>query len=367
MNIVVLAGGLSPERNVSLTSGSLISSALRRKGHKVLMLDVYEGIRSTGDDPMSLFTSADTALFSAGSRAPTPEELDEIKKKNGNRGELVGENVIKICKLADVTFLALHGDMGENGQLQATLDVFDISYTGSGYVGSLLAMDKDIAKKLMRDAGVLTPESVKFDSKSNAYDVARAIEQIGFPCIVKPCSCGSSVGVSMVNDENELHSALELARKYENTVLIEKRIFGRELTQAFLDGKALPPVEIIPKCGFYDYANKYVADATEEICPAPLSQEQLDAISRSTKLGFEALRLDGYARFDYILDENGNFWCLEANTLPGMTPTSLLPQEAAAVGIDYDSLCEKLAMLAYNKKIGNAKKQSNQHTTKSAL
>lgn len=350
MNIVVLAGGLSPERNVSLTSGSLISSALRRKGHKVLMLDVYEGIKDIGSDPTALFTNDDDTSYSAGTRAPSPEELSTIKKNNGNRNELVGENVIKMCKLADVTFLALHGDMGENGQLQATLDVFDVTYTGSGYIGSLLAMDKDIAKKLLRDAGVLTPESVRFDSERADESIDEAIEKIGFPCIVKPCSCGSSVGVSMVENREELIEALTLASKYESSVLIEQRIFGRELTQAYLDDMTLPPVEIIPKCGFYDYANKYVANATEEICPANITPEQLDAVSKATKKGFAALRLDGYARFDYILDDNGEFWCLEANTLPGMTPTSLLPQEAAAVGIDYDSLCDKLANMALAKK-----------------
>ena len=350
MNILVLAGGLSPERNVSLTSGSLISSALRRKGHKVLMLDVYEGIKNIGNDPKSLFTSEDSAIYSAGTRAPSPEELELIKKQNGNRCELIGENVITLCKLADVTFLALHGDMGENGQLQATLDVFDITYTGSGYVGSLLAMDKDIAKKLLRDAGVLTPESVKFDASKPGASVDEAIEKIGFPCIVKPCCCGSSVGVSMVNNREELDEALNIAKKYESAVLIEQRIFGREFTQAYLDNTTLPPVEIIPKCGFYDYANKYVANATEEICPANISPEQLEAISSATAIGFEALRLDGYARFDYILDAENRFWCLEANTLPGMTPTSLLPQEAAAVGIYYDSLCDKLAKMALRKK-----------------
>ncbi len=349
MNIVVLAGGLSPERNVSLTSGSLIASALRRKGHKVLMVDVYEGLKSI-ENPAALFTLEDTVTYSAGSRAPTPDELAQIKHRNGERNELIGENVIEICKFADVTFLALHGDMGENGQLQATLDVFDITYTGSGYIGSLLAMDKDIAKKILRDAGVLTPESVKFDSHSGAESIERAIEKIGFPCIVKPCSCGSSVGVSMANNKTELDAALKLAKKYEDSVLIEHRIFGRELTQAYLDGATLPPVEIIPKCGFYDYANKYVANATEEICPANITPEQLASISEATAKGFAALRLEGYARFDYILDNDGRFWCLEANTLPGMTPTSLLPQEAAAIGIDYDSLCDKLANMALKKK-----------------
>lgn len=350
MNIVVLAGGLSPERNVSLTSGSLISSALRRKGHNVLMLDVYEGIKNISGDPMELFTLEDTATYSAGSRAPSPEEIEEIKKRNGNQNELIGENVIKMCKLADVAFLALHGDMGENGQLQATLDVFDVTYTGSGYIGSLLAMDKDIAKKILRDAGILTPDSVKFDSTCEMDNLEKAIEDIGFPCIVKPCSCGSSVGVSIVNDKDELKAALELAKKYENAVLIERRIVGREFTQAFLDDATLPPVEIIPKCGFYDYANKYVANATEEICPANITEEQLNAISEATRRGFAALRLGGYARFDYILDESDRFWCLEANTLPGMTPTSLLPQEAAAVGIDYDTLCDKLVNMALAKK-----------------
>jgi D-alanine-D-alanine ligase len=158
------------------------------------------------------------------------------------------------------------------------------------------------------------------------------------------------VGVSTVDNEDQLHKALELAAKYEGSVLIEKRIFGREFTQGFLGGVALPPVEIIPKCGFYDYANKYVANATEEICPASLTDDELKRISEATAKGFAALRLIDYARFDYILDSDGIFWCLEANTLPGMTPTSLLPQEAAAIGIDYDSLCDKLANMALAKK-----------------
>ena len=350
MNIVVLAGGLSPERNVSLTSGSLISAALRRKGHKVLMLDVYEGIRELPSDPMTLFCSGNSASYSAGTRAPTPEEIAEIRKRNGGRRELIGQNVIELCKLADVAFLALHGDMGENGQLQATLDVFDVTYTGSGYAGSLLAMDKDIAKKLMRDAGVMTPASVKFDLNDDIDSVTEKVKKIGYPCVVKPCSCGSSVGVSPVDNAEQLREAIDLARKYESAVLIEQRIFGREFTQGYIGGTPLPPVEIIPKCGFYDYANKYIANATEEICPANITDEELARISESTKRGFEALRLDCYARFDYILDKEGNFWCLEANTLPGMTPTSLLPQEAAAVGIDYDSLCEKLALMALDKK-----------------
>ena len=355
MNIIVLAGGLSPERNVSLSSGSLISSALRRKGHKTLMLDVYEGIadEKLPNDITELFTVEDSASLSVGNIAPTPEELENIKKKNGNRTELIGPNVLRLCKLADVAFLALHGDMGENGQLQATLDVFDVTYTGSGYIGSLLAMNKDIAKKLMRTSGILTPDWINFKEFGNTEEISSAAKKIGFPCIVKPCSCGSSVGVSIVNNENELNDALNFASQYEGSVLIEKHVSGRELTQAILDGEALPPVEIIPKCGFYDYANKYVANATEEICPAPIDANLRDKIDATSKLCFEALSLSDYARIDYIVDENGDAWCLEANTLPGMTPTSLMPQEANAVGIDYDSLCEKIAMLALTKRKSN--------------
>lgn len=351
MNIVVLAGGLSPERNVSLSSGSLISSALKRKGHKVLMIDVYEGIELDNvSNPGSLFSYLEDDTRAVGSSAPSSADLDEIRKRNGNRRELIGPGVLTMCKLADVVFLALHGDMGENGQLQATLDVFDITYTGSGYIGSLLAMNKDIAKKLMKESGILTPEWVCFKSSDGNEKIDEAVERIGFPCIVKPCSCGSSVGVSMVESIDELKTALDVAKAYESSVLIEKRVFGREMTQAYIDGRAFPPVEIIPKSGFYDYANKYVANATEEICPAPISEELLMKMSNATQRCFEALCLSDYARIDYIVDNNNNVWCLEANTLPGMTPTSLLPREAAAVGLDYDSLCEKLAMSACNKK-----------------
>ena len=352
MNIIVLAGGLSPERNVSLSSGSLISSALRRKGHKVLMLDVYEGIcdKKIPANPIELFTTEDLGSLTVGNTAPTPEELEKIKQKNNNRSELIGPNVLQLCKLADVAFLALHGDMGENGQLQATLDVFDVTYTGSGYIGSLLAMNKDISKKLMRESGILTPDWINFTQFGNEEKILSAAKTIGFPCIVKPCSCGSSVGVSIVNDENELKKALDFAAQYEKSILIEKHISGRELTQAILDNNALPPVEIIPKCGFYDYANKYVANATEEICPAPINDSLRAKVDEISIKCFNALNLSDYARIDYIVDENENVWCLEANTLPGMTPTSLMPQEANAVGIDYDSLCETIANIALNKK-----------------
>ena len=342
MKVAVLMGGLSPERNVSLSSGTLICAALRRRGHRVLAIDIYEGIELDGTPIDALFTSENTGASSVSEQLP---DIDELIKRNGGRTLPVGSGVIEACREADSVFLALHGDIGENGQLQAMLDINGISYSGSGYIGSTLAMDKDIAKKLLRSEGILTPDWLRIDTQ-NIPAIDGIIASVGLPAVIKPCSCGSSVGVFIVNTRDELADAIEQAAKYERYVMAERKIDGRELTCAYFDGKVLPPVEIIPKCGFYDYVNKYQAGATEEICPAPISDEATNAVYDATRRGFEALRLEGYARFDYILDNEGRAWCLEANTLPGMTPTSLLPQEAAAVGIDYDELCERIAILA---------------------
>lgn len=341
MNIVVLMGGLSPERDVSLTSGSLIANALIRCGHRVCLLDVYLGreLSETGFD--DCFSTKPYPAYSVSEQVP---DLEALKAASKNGEAKIGANVIPLCKYADVVFMALHGDMGENGQLQATLDSFGIRYTGSGYVGSLLAMDKDLAKKMLVGARVPTPDWELVDL---AHGVPVKVSQsIGYPCVVKPCSGGSSVGVSMVDDDDQFAGAMMAAAKYERYVLVEKRITGRELTVGILDGEVLPAIEIIPREGFYDYANKYQGGKTEEICPAPIDEQTHLAVSKLTLRAFDALRLGGYARFDWMLDENGGLWCLEANTLPGMTPTSLLPQMAAQNGMDYDALCQRIVELA---------------------
>ena len=341
MNIVVLMGGLSPERDVSLTSGSLIANALIRKGHRVCLLDVYLGTRLSEKGMDECFVTTEYPLYSVSEEVP---DLEAIKAQSGNGDAKIGAFVIPICKYADVVFLALHGDMGENGQLQATLDSFGIRYTGSGYIGSLLAMDKDLAKKMLLGAGVPTPAWVLADLKERIP--ATVPQSIGYPCVVKPCSGGSSVGVSMVENDAEFVRAMQAAAKYERYVLVEKRIVGRELTVGIVDGEALPAIEIIPKEGFYDYANKYQGGKTVELCPAPIDAQTAQQAAELTIRAFDALRLGGYARLDWMLDTEGGLWCLEANTLPGMTPTSLLPQMAAQAGMDYDSLCERLVNLA---------------------
>ncbi len=343
MNIAVLAGGYSPERDVSLTSGSLIANALIDEGHNVCLADVYLGIDGT-DELSNLFNKEKKPIYKVTHSVP---DLDALKESSGNGDALIGKGIIDLCREADVVFLALHGAMGENGQLQATLDSYGIKYTGSGYVGSLLAMDKDISKKMFVGAGVNTPEWMYISAKQ--ADIDEIEQRIGYPCVVKPCCCGSSVGISIPENRAELENALKEAEKYEDSILIEKKISGREFTVGILDGEVLPAVEIIPTEGFYDYKNKYQAGKTVELCPAPIDDDLMSILAEQTKLAFDALRLSGYSRFDYIVDKDGKPWCLEANTLPGMTPTSLLPQMAAAVGITYGKLCCKIVDLALKK------------------
>lgn len=344
MNIVVLAGGLSPERDVSLVSGSLIANALVQNGHKVLLCDVYMGLEAA--EPYDKYFT-DKADFSY-TIANTEPDLDAVKASNGGREALIGENVLEVCRFADVVFLALHGAMGENGALQATLDNYGIKcYTGSGFAGALLAMDKSLSKKMMTLDNIPNADWILFDTDTDR--VERVAQTVGYPCVVKPASCGSSVGVSIVENEKELTDALNYAKRYENKIVIEKKINGREFSVAVLDGKALPPIEIIPTEGWYDYKNKYQG-LTKEVTPAEITAEETARISELAVKVHNCLLLGDYSRVDFLLDsETNEFLCLEANTLPGMTPNSLMPQEAAAAGISYNELCERIVMMAYAK------------------
>lgn len=349
MKIAVLAGGLSPERDVSLTSGALIASALTRREHIVALADLYFDIEG---DPNGMFREKTDFAYTINDTAP---DLGALRAERSRRrlaagkkdnDALIGSGIIPLCTAADVTFLALHGASGENGQLQAALECFGIRYTGSDYAGSLLAMDKELSKQLMRAAGITTADWVALDASDTS--AAECIKrEIGIPCVVKPAGCGSSVGVSIVRDENSLGDALSAAAVYRQRIIAEKLIRGREFSVGVLGGRALPAIEIIPKTGFYDYKNKYQNGLTDEICPASLTRAQHMTIGRAAEDVHRALRLGSYSRSDFILSEDdGLFYCLEANTLPGMTPHSLLPQEAAAAGICYDELCERIALSA---------------------
>lgn len=336
MKIVVLAGGLSPERDVSLSSGTLISNALIEKGHDVMLLDLFLGIHNKEIEPTYInLKSKKTFSYVVPEQEP---DLESIKRSIDNKNCLIGDGVIDLCKKSDVVFLALHGSIGENGQLQAILEIHGINYTGTDYAGSLLAMDKDLSKTLIRTTSVLTPnwKYVNVQSSTDFSDTK-------YPCVVKPCSCGSSIGVTIVENSCELTNAIACAKRYENFVIIEDKIVGREFSVGILNGKALPEIEIKPLIGFYDYKNKYQKGLAEEICPAKISSDIRNLLQNSAITVHRVLRLGFYSRIDFILDENNDAYCLEANTLPGMTPTSLLPQEALANGISYNDLCEKIA------------------------
>ena len=340
MKIAVVCGGLSNERDVSITSGSCVARALREKGHKVVLLDLYYGYSGKYMDPAELFEREQEDL-----RYSVREETPDIEKMIADGdGSRIGKNVIEICRAADISFLALHGEDGENGKVQATFDMFGIRYTGSGYLGSALAMNKELSKALFRHSGIPTPAGIVLEKGAESY------EDVGFPCVVKPCSGGSSVGTSIVYSRDEYDAALEFAFRFEARVLVERYVKGRELTVGVMDGRAMPVIEIIPKSGWYDYKNKYQAGLTEELCPAPLSPEDTDRVQRLAERVAKALMIDVYCRADFLMDESdGQLYCLEANTLPGMTPTSLVPQMGAAQGMDFGEVCEKIIAVSMEK------------------
>lgn len=334
MKIVVLAGGLSMERDVSFCSGSMVYKALKEKGHQVILLDVYLGLE---EEVADLFLRERDWAAEIGSISESKPDLEAVKRmrKDGGRS-FFGPGVLELCSMADVVFLALHGENGENGKVQAALDLMGIRYTGTDYLSSAICMDKGLTKELFLLHQVPTPSGIKL--KKGEEETVR----IPFPCVVKACCGGSSVGVAMAANEEEYEKAKEEAFTYDNEVVIEQYIKGREFSVGVMDGKALPIIEIEPKEGFYDYKNKYQAGSAIETCPALLSEEKTLEMQGYAEKAFRILRLKNYARMDFMMDQEGKMYCLEANTLPGMTPTSLLPQEAAAAGISFAALCEKI-------------------------
>lgn len=337
MNIVVLAGGLSPEREVSLITGKGVCEALRSKGHKAVLLDVFFGYGKKGDDLSDVFEKDSLLKEDVSAVGVAEPDIEKVKElRGGDAKGFFGENVLDICGMADIVFMALHGADGEDGKVQAAFDLLGIKYTGSGYLGSAVAMDKGISKKLFETEDIPTPMGVSMKKDS----VKKMPGGMGYPCVVKPCSGGSSVGVSIANDEEEFLKALDAAFKYEDEVIIEEYIKGREFSVGVLAGKSLPVIEIIPKEGFYDYKTKYQPGMADDVCPADITKEQTETMQKYASRVYNILKLKTYARIDFLLDEKGGIYCLEANTLPGMTPTSLIPQEAKADGMDYARLCE---------------------------
>ncbi len=341
MKIVVLAGGISTERDVSLVTGANVYEALKKKGHDVIILDVYLGLNT---DTEGIFTKDIDWAAKISKIAENNPDIEAVKKmRDPSCKGFFGPNVLKICMEADVVFMALHGENGENGKIQACFDLMNIKYTGTGCTSSAICMNKQIAKEIMAYNGIPVPKGIKLDAGTKTDNT------IGYPCVVKACSGGSSVGVYMCENEEEYKKGIEGAFALDNEVLVEECIKGREFSVGVIEGKALPIIEIAPISGFYDYKNKYQAGATIETCPAELDDIKTKQMQTYAQRAFKALRLEGYARMDFLMKPNGEMYCLEANTLPGMTATSLIPQEAKADGIEFGDLCAKIVQLALDK------------------
>ena len=335
MKIVVLFGGMSEERDVSIASAAQVIPALRGLGHEVLAVDTATG-RLDGPAEQRLLTSgvapqppSDSAL--AGMRRGAPALATGV----ADMGDV------------DVVFLALHGGAGEDGRIQAVLDLAGLAYTGSNHIASATAMDKDLSKRLFRAAGVPTADWRM--APATAQEIAGAL---GWPVVVKPNKQGSTVGLSVVRAPDALAAALSLAQRYDDEVMVERFIPGRELTVGVLEGRALPVGEIIAPGEVFDYRAKYQAGGAREIFPADLAPDVAARVQEFAERAHAALKLGAYSRIDFRMDPGGGIWCLEANSLPGMTAASLLPQAARAAGIGFPQLLERICTAALRKRGG---------------
>lgn len=342
MKIVVLAGGLSTERNVALVTGTGVCRALREKGHQAILVDMFLGLENYAGELADIFDAPD-GLCSDVRVESTAPDLDAVRRSRRDQSEsLLGKDVLTVCMMADVVFLALHGSCGEDGRIQAAFDLLGVPYTGSGYLSSGMAMDKAITKRYL-DAENIRSAPWR-DVVYGEEDIPRLVEELEVPCAVKIVNGGSSIGVELPDTKEELESALRSILAYGNHVIVEKKIAGRELTVGVLGERYLPAVEIIPKNAYFDYEAKYQSAFVTEVCPAQIEESVWHEMGEMALKLHRALGLSVYSRTDFLLDAEGKPWCLEVNTLPGMTPTSLFPQEAAAAGMSYGDLCEQIVL-----------------------
>jgi D-alanine-D-alanine ligase len=333
MKIAVLFGGTSEERDVSIASAAQVIPALRGLGHDVIAIDTATG-RLAADAEKKMLTSG------VGPEPPSNTALASMRAS-----ALALTNNASDMRDVDVVFLALHGGAGEDGRIQAVLDLAGLAYTGSNHIASATAMDKDLSKRLFRAAGVPTADWIM--APVLAHDVADAL---GWPVVVKPNKQGSTVGLSIVREAKDLAAAIQLAQRYDNEVMVERFVPGRELTVGILEGEALPVGEIITKSGIFDYQAKYQTGGAREVFPAELSEEVTAELQQLAVRAHDALKLGEYSRIDFRMDPEGRFWCLEANSLPGMTAASLLPQAAQVAGIEFPKLVERICRAALGAK-----------------
>jgi D-alanine-D-alanine ligase len=334
MRLTVLLGGVSAERDVSLSSGLRMAAALREVGHEVTCFDPAFGVLSS---------DTERALLAAGvgSQPPALAELAEMRHRSLSSAWLTHAAVLG----AECVVLGLHGGQGEDGTVQAALDLAGVPYTGSGHLASALAMDKHLSKIVLRHAGVPTADWLMAPPPGQAMDAAEVERVVGWPAVVKPSRQGSTVGLSIVHAASELEAAVAEAYRYDDAVMVERFVPGREFTVGIVGGEALPIIEIVPVKALYDYECKYTPGMAQEFV-ADLPAETVARMCAYSLQAFSACGLRGYGRVDFRMDPDGGLWCLELNTLPGMTPTSLIPQAAAAAGLLFPALCDRIVQLA---------------------
>lgn len=341
LKVMVLMGGTSAERDVSLASGEAIVQALKEAGHKVIALDTAQAEDYLLDDGKYLPGGIKT-------EPPNTRDLEKAESK------LALKTIEEFdFSEVDVIFLALHGGSGENGTIQALLDMTGKPYTGSGMLSSALCMDKGMGKKIFERDGIPTPRwfILKEEKLKDIATIETLIQSnLGFPVVVKPNDQGSTIGFSIIHAPARLKEAIEQAKRYSNEVLFEEYISGRELTVAVLENQALPVIEILPEHGVYDYECKYTKGRSKYICPAELPKHKTEEIQAYALKAFRSLKCEGYARVDFRYDPSERFYCLEVNSLPGMTATSLVPKAAGVAGIGFVELIDMIVQSALKKK-----------------
>lgn len=344
MKIVVLAGGLSTERVVSFVTGISVCRALRKRGYRAVLVDMFLGLESLPQDPETLFDAEDGLCPSVQIEAAAPD-LEAVRRSRPDQSaSLLGPHVLEVCSLADLVFVGLHGESGEDGRIQAALDLLGVPYTGAGHLSSAMAMDKVVTKRMMDAAGIRTPKWRRLTY--GPEDVDRLAAELEMPCVVKTPDGGSSLGVYLPDTREELKQALLDVLHYGCEIIVEQRIRGRDLFVGVLGDRWLPAVEVIPKAAYFDYASKYQSGGAQEICPAAVTPAEQEEMGEAALKLHNLLGLSVYSRADFVLDGEGRSWCLEINSLPGLTPASLLPKEAAAVGMSYEDLVEEIIRLS---------------------
>ncbi len=349
----MLGGGISTERHVSLVTGTSVCKALRERGHKAIFVDMFLGLENYHGALEDAFDAPD-GFCGAVAIEKTAPDLRAVRASRADQSaSRLGKDVLAICALADCVFLGLHGADGEDGKIQATLDLMGVPYTGSDYLASAMAMDKAVAKRIVGSFGVRTPtwRELSFTEA----DIPRLCEELPVPCAVKVVNGGSSIGVQLPDTREELFGALRDVLRYGSRVVVEDKISGRELTVPILGDRALCPIEIVPPEGSsFDYVAKYQSgkEGAAELCPAPISEAETLLLQEAALKAHRALGLSVYSRSDFILDGEGRAWWLEVNTLPGMTPASLIPKAAAVAGMSYGELCEAIVELSLQARRG---------------